>query len=223
MHLFAVVPPAQKIGHDSPAGFRCVRQHGFQDVSPVSRRLQLTKPLKSPEALAQLQQENLSAAIRFAQLTVEASQKLLGVQLDAARHAIEAGTRNIDALARAKTPEEAIALRTELAGQAVEQALGYSESVYSVAAELQDQFGRLVGQRMDACSSDLQETMETLLDATPPGAAAAAGAVRHAMVASQAAFDDMTRTTRQMSELARSNIKAATDATAAAVKASRKR
>jgi phasin family protein len=181
------------------------------------------KPLKSPEEIARLQQENLSAAIRFAQLTVEASQKLLGVQLDAARQAIEAGTRNMDALARAKTPEDAIALRTELAGQAVEQALDYSESVYSVAAELQDQFGKLVGQRMDACSSDLQGTMEKLLDAAPPGAAAAADAVRHAMVAGQTAFDEMTRTTRQMSEIARSGVKAASEATAAAVKASRKR
>jgi len=181
------------------------------------------KPLKSPEELLKLQQESLSAAMRFAQLTKEASQRLLGVQLEAARHAIEAGSRNIDALSRARTPEEAMALRTELAGQAVEQALDYSESVYSVAAELQDQFGKLVGQRVDACSTDLQDTMEKLLDAAPPGAAAAAGAVRHAMVAGQSALDEMTRSTRQMSEIARSGVKAATDATAAAVKASRKR
>ena len=178
--------------------------------------------LKSPEALMKLQQDSLATAVRFAQLTVEASQRLLAVQLDAARHAVEAGTRNVDALSRVKTPEEAIALRTELAAQAVEQALDYSESVYAVSSELQDRFGKLVEERMDAASSDLEGTMEKLLDAAPPGAAAAADAVRRALQAGQSAFQDMTRTSRQMSGIARSGVKAATDATTAAVKASRK-
>jgi len=182
----------------------------------------MTRPT-SPEDLMQLQQESLAAAVRFAQLTVEASQKLLGVQLDAARHAVETGTRNIDALSKVTTPEDAVALRAELAEQAVQQALDYSESVYSVAAELQDRFSKLVEERIGAATSDLEGTMAKLLDAAPPGAAAAADAVRHAMLASQSAFQDMTRTSRQMSELARSGVKAASEATVAAAKASLKR
>jgi phasin family protein len=181
------------------------------------------KPSKTPEDLAKLQQESIAAAIRFAQLTVEASQKLLGVQLDAARHAVEAGSRNVQALAQVKTPEEAMALRATLAGQAVEQALDYSESVYSVAAELQDQFGRLVEQRMDAQAADIQIAMEQMLAAAPPGAEAATAAVRSAIAVGQAAFDGMSRTTRQLSEMARTGVKAASDATADAVKDSGRR
>jgi len=173
---------------------------------------------ETPEELAKLQQESLSSAIRFAQLTVEASQRLLGVQLDAARHAVEVGSRNVQALAQVKTPEEAMALRSAMAEQAVEQALEYSESVYSVAAELQDRFGKLVESRMDSCSSDMQATMEKMLGAAPPGAEAATQAVRSALAAGQSAFEGMTRTTRQLSDIARSGVKAASKATAAAVK-----
>lgn len=58
--------------------------------------------LKSPEELLKLQQESLATAVRFAQLTVEASQRLLAVQPDAVRHAVEAGSRNVDALSRVR-------------------------------------------------------------------------------------------------------------------------
>lgn len=172
--------------------------------------------INTPEELARLQQENLASAMRFAQLTVEASQKLLGVQLDAARQAVEAGSRNVHALSHIKTPDDAVALRAALAEQAVQQALEYSESVYSVAAELQDQYGKLVGQRIE--SADMQGAMEKMLDSAPPGAAAAAQAVRDALIAGRTAIEGIGHSTRQMSDAARANVKAASDATLSAVK-----
>lgn len=174
--------------------------------------------INTPEELARLQQENLASAMRFAQLTVEASQKLLGVQLDAARQAVEAGSRNVHALSHIKTPEDAVALRAALAEQAVQQALEYSESVYSVAAELKDQYGKLVGQRIESAAADMQGAMEKMLDSAPPGAAAAAQAVRDALIAGRSAIEGIGHSTRQMSDAARANVKAASDATLSAVK-----
>jgi hypothetical protein len=48
-------------------------------------------------------------------------------------------------------------------------------------------------------------------------------AVRSAIAVGQAAFDGMSRTTRQLSEMARTGVKAASDATADAVKGSGRR
>ena len=165
------------------------------------------KPLTAPDELARLQQESIASAIRLAQLTVEASEKLLGVQLDAARQAIEAGSRTAQALAQVSTPEQAMALRVTLAEQAVEQALEYSESVYSVAADLQDQFGRMIELRVDTHAADLQAAMQKMLGTAPPGAEAATAAVRQALVIGQSAFEGMTRTTRQLSDMARNGVK----------------
>ncbi|MBC7782070.1 MAG: phasin family protein [Proteobacteria bacterium] len=162
----------------------------------------------TPEELAKLQHESMSSAIRVAQLTVEASQKLLGVQWEAARQAVDAGSRNIQALAQVNSREAAMALRAKLAEQAVEQALDYSEKLYSVAAEVQAQFTDLVARGMDDRSAEMQSTMEKLLEATPSGAAAATAAVRSALAAGQAALDGMTRTSRQLSDIARAGIKA---------------
>jgi phasin family protein len=176
------------------------------------------KSQKAAARINQLHQDNLAAALRMAQLTVEASQKLIAVQLDMARHAVEAGSRNLKALSQSAAAQDAAALQAALAGQAVEQALEYSESLYAVSTELQDQFSRLVEARVDACAADIPAAMEQLLEANPRGAEAASAAVRGALQAGQAAFDNLLSATRQVSEVARSGVKAVSQATSAAVK-----
>ncbi len=161
------------------------------------------------DSLARLQQENLAAAMKLAELTVEASRRLIAVQLDAARRAVEVSTRSLHALQSVAGSGQAAALRSLLASQSVEQALAYSENLYSVATELQDQFTRVVEARLDAVADELPAALQDMLQADPTGAQAASTAVRGALKAGQAAFDGLMTATRQVSEVARSGVKAA--------------
>ena len=178
---------------------------------------------KMPEQqIPAFNKEAVEAALSFAQLSMASAERLMRLQLDAAKTFVAEQTESARALAEAKNPESMMALRTRLTEQAVERAVGFSRNVYEVATETQQQFAKLVEERMAASQQQISGAMENLFKAAPGGSNAAIDAVRSTMAATQSAMEGMTKAAKQAAELAEANVKAVTDAATSAMKGPKK-
>ena len=169
-----------------------------------------------------LNKDALETALTFAQVSMASADRLMRLQLDAAKAFVADQTQTAHALAGAKDAESMMALRARLAEQAVERAVGYSRNIYEVATQTQQQLAKLVEERLATSQQQIASAMENMLNAAPGGSNVAVEAVRSTMAATQSAMDSMTKAAKQASELAEANVKAVTDAATTAMKGGRK-
>ena len=169
-----------------------------------------------------LSKDALEAAMSFAQVSMASADRLMRLQLDAAKAFVTDQTQAAQALAEAKDAESMMALRARLAEQAVERAVGYSRNVYEVAQQAQQQLAKLVEERLASSQQQIASAMENMLGAAPGGSNVAVEAVRSTMAATQSAMDSMTKAAKQAADLAEANVKAVTDAASSAMKGGRK-
>ena len=176
-----------------------------------------------PEQFQSLNKEAVEAALSFAQVSMASADRLLRLQLDAAKTFVAEQTQTAKALADAKDPEAMMALRAHLAEQAVERAIGYSRNVYEVATETQQQMTKLVAERLATSQQQIASAMENMLKSAPGGSNPAVEAMRSTMAATQSAMDSMTKAAKQAAELAEVNVKAVTDAASSAISGAKKK
>ena len=179
---------------------------------------------KTPDDFAAFGKSGLETALKFAQISMDSAERMMKLQLDAARSSFEENSRTAKALAEAKDPQQLMNLRSKLAEQSVEKMLTYSKSVYEVASAAQAELSKLMEQAMTGHSKEVMEAMEKVIKAAPGGASeAAAAAFKTAMSATQTAMENMTKAAHQVTQMADSSIRAATQATADAAKAAAKK
>ena len=181
---------------------------------------------KMPEQLAGLKglnRDSVEAALDFAQVSMESAERMMRLQLEAARTFVEEQAAIARDLADAKDAEAMMALRAPLAEKAVDRALGYSRNVYEVASQAQQRLGKLVEQRFAAYQQEMVTAMENMLKAAPGGSESAVAAVKSTLAATQAAIDTMSKAAQQATELAESNMKTVTQAAAHALKGAKKK
>ncbi|MFA9439554.1 phasin family protein [Uliginosibacterium sp. sgz301328] len=155
------------------------------------------------EALGALQKKNLDAAMELAQLSIENSQRILELQMQAARDIFESGVSSARAVAQASTPQEALQLRSRYAQETTEKMLACSRGIAQVATELQIEMGRLVSQQFAESGSDVIASMQGMFKNTPLSNDAATKAL-------QDSFDTARRTLEQVVQASSAAFGAAT-------------
>ncbi len=166
----------------------------------------------------------LETALKFAQISMDSAERMMKLQLEAARTSFEENSKTAKSLTEAKDPQQLMSLRTKLAEQSVEKMLTYCKSVYEVASATQAEVSRLMEQAMTSNSKEVMEAIEKVMKAAPGGASdAAVAAFKTAMSATQSAMENMNKAATQVTQLADTSIRAATQATSEAAKAAVKK
>lgn len=168
--------------------------------------------INAPEKFVALGKANVETAISLANLVLDSTERLVEVQLGAAKDAVTEGAKNAKALAAVKDVQGLIALQQELAQPAVEKAVGYSRNVYEVAAKAQSELGQLVEERIAEFNKDVIAALEQAVKAAPAGvgADAAVAAVKSAVAAASSAYDTMSKAAKQVADLTEANVTALT-------------
>ena len=151
---------------------------------------------------------NMDAALKLASLSVETAEWVMRLQMDAAKAFVTEQSANAQALAGAGDPESMLAVRGKLAEQAVERTLGYSRSVYEIAAQTQHEIAGVMEARFNAMRQEMQGAMEEMFKHAPGGAEPAMNAIKAAFASSQNAFDTMSKAAKQATDAAEANVKA---------------
>ena len=163
------------------------------------------------EQFAEINQANVSNAIKLASLSIENAEKLVSLNINAAKLAIAQAIEGAQAAASAKDVQELFALRTKLAEVGVQSATGYSRTLYELSTEAQSGFSALAEEAWKTYARGVASWVEKASQAAPAGSDIAVNALKSTFAASTAAFDQFSRATKQVVDFADASVRAATE------------
>jgi phasin family protein len=161
------------------------------------------------EQFTEFNKANVAQATKLAALAMANAEKLMQLNLSAARTALAQGVEGASAAASVKDVQELLALRTKYAEDGVQSALGYSRSLYEVAAEAQAQISQFAEESWAAYTKGVAAWVDKASKSAPAGSDAAVNAFKSTFAASTAAFDQFQKATKQVVNLADASVRAA--------------
>jgi phasin family protein len=161
------------------------------------------------EQIAELGKANVANAIKLASLSIDKAEKLVALNLNAAKLALAQGVEGAQAAASVKDVQELFALRSKIAELGVQSALGYSRTLYELSSETQNEFSALAEEVWSAYTKGVATWVEKASQSAPAGSDVALNAFRSTIAASTAAFDQFQKATKQVVNLADASYRAA--------------
>lgn len=167
--------------------------------------------------------EQIEIGLRFARISLDSTERLAKLQLEAAKSALEESAKNAKAIAGVKDIQDALALRQKISESTLDSAVAYSRNLYEISSQAQSEMSQLFEERTTAFNKNVVSGLDRFVKSAPAGADVAVAAVKSTVQATAAAVDSLTKAAKQVADFTDASLKAATTATADAVKtASRK-
>ena len=173
-----------------------------------------------PEQLIAWNKANFDTATRFVGIALDGAERVLALQLKAARSAFDDGVVQAKAFADVKDPQEFAQLKNTLVQPTIEKATTYAKSVYDVARATQSEITQLVEDHVSEYNKQVVTTLDKLVKAAPAGSEVAIAAVKSAISAVNSTYENMSQSAKQFTEMTQANVDAATSQ---AVNAARKK
>jgi phasin family protein len=106
--------------------------------------------LKPPKELADLAKKQTENSLRFAELSLQSTERLVRLQMEAARRAFEENAEIAKVLSETTDPQQLAELRAKLAKKNTEALLSYSKEVYETAVQSRTQLMEVLNQSLGA-------------------------------------------------------------------------
>ena len=163
---------------------------------------------QAPEQLVALNKANLEVAMKFAGVAIHGAERILDLQLKAAKTAFADGVENAKAIAAVKDVKELAALKDELAQPAIEKATAYAKGVYDVTTATQAEFGKLIEEQVAEFNKQVVATLDKMVKTAPAGSEVGIAALKSGIAAANSAYDNLSKVGKQFAEATQSNIEA---------------
>jgi phasin family protein len=163
------------------------------------------------QQFAEFNKAGVAQATRLAAITIENAEKLLKLNISAAKLAFAQGVEGASAVAAVKDVQELLALPTKYAESGVQTVVGYSRSLYEISSEAQTQFSALAEEAMAGYTKGLASWVEKASQSAPAGSEVAINAMKSTVAATTAAFDQFQKASKQVVSLADASVRAAAD------------
>lgn len=173
---------------------------------------------QSPEQFMQFGKSSLEAALSLANITLQGTERLVGLQLKTAKEALDESIKSAKALSDVKNVQDLMSLQSTSAQPSLEKAVAYSRSLYEVAAETQTQISKVFEDRMSRVSGELVAAMDKAVKTAPAGSETAVAAFKSAVAAANTAYDTLSKVAREATEMAVNSASAQAAKVAAAKK-----
>jgi phasin family protein len=161
------------------------------------------------EQFAELNKVNVAQATRLAAMAIENAEKLFKLNLSATKLAFASGVENAQAVSSVKDVQELFALRTKLTEAGVQNAMGYSRTLYELTSEAQAEYSALAEEAWAAYTKGVAAIVDKATKSAPAGSDAAVNAFKSTFAASTAAFDQFQKASKQVVSLADASMRAA--------------
>jgi len=163
---------------------------------------------QAPEQLVALNKANLEMAIKFAGIALQGAERIMELQLKAAKTAFADSVENAKTLASVKDLQQFAALKDSLAQPAIEKATAYAKSVYDVTAATQAEFGKLTEEQVAEFNKQVVTALDKMVKTAPAGSEVGIATLKSAIAAVNGAYDNMSKVAKQFAEVTQSNIEA---------------
>ena len=172
----------------------------------------------NPQAqFSQAALHGIDTAMRLTQIGLNSAERLFKLQFQTGRTLLEEQVRNLHSLAEG-APQELPTRVNGLAVQTVEQLVNHSRNAYEVLSATQNELTQLLDEQFSQLNRTVISSIDVLAKNAPAGTDAAVNALKLSIAASAAAMNSMTKAAHQVAEFTETSVKAATTATADAVK-----
>lgn len=153
--------------------------------------------------------ESSIASLRHA---FDSSERLVALNLNTTRELLEGSTAGIKTLMSVKTPEELTAAQAAMVRPMAEKVLAYYRHCYEILAQGVEEFVKPFEAQFAELNKTVASELEKAAASAPVGSEAAVAAVKSSIAAANSTFDQVSRASRQVVEMAESNLNAATEA-----------
>ena len=178
---------------------------------------------QTPEQLVAINKANLEVAMKFAGVALQGAERILDLQLKAAKTAFADSVENAKAIAAVKDLQQLAALKDSMAQPSIEKATAYAKSVYDVTTATQAEFGKLVEEQVSEFNKQVVTALDKIVKTAPVGSEVGIAALKSGIAAVNSAYDNVSKVAKQFTEATQSNfdsvVKQTTDGAKKAKKA----
>ncbi len=171
----------------------------------------------TPEQFSSANKANVETLMTVANTAFASAERIAALNLNTARTLLEESVSNAKSLLAIKDVQEFMNLQTSLAQPALDKAIAYSRSLYEIATQTQEEFGKIIESQFAEVNKNVATVLDKAAKNAPAGSDVAVAAVKSAIAAANSAYDTMTKAAKQVAEIAEANVAAATSATVKAV------
>jgi phasin family protein len=165
----------------------------------------------------------VDAAAKFAKVGFDSTERLLALNMEAAKVGFEEVAKNTKAASTLKDVQDVANLRTKGAETGLEFVVGYAKNFYEISNFAQAQYSSLVEERVSAFQKQVVEGIDKASRNAPAGTDVAFAALKSGVAASTAAFDTFNKAGKQVANFADNAFKTATEQTATAAKSAKRK
>ena len=177
---------------------------------------------QAPEQFVALNKANLEAAARFANIALGGAERMMEIQINAAKSALADSVEGAKTLSTVKDLQQFASVKDTVAQPALEKATEYVRNVYEVATDTQAEIGKLVELQFAEFNKQFIVALDKMAENAPAGAEAGISALKTAFVTGNAAYDNMSKAVKQFNDAAKTNIEAAAKRASSTVKKAKK-
>ncbi len=159
---------------------------------------------QASEQLIALNKAQLEATARFASVALQGAERVLDVQIEAAKSAFADGIESAKALAAVKSVQELTAPKDT--AQPIEKATVYAKNLYDAALQTQSQFSTLVDEQVAQFNKQIITFLDGAAKDAPPGSDVAVAALKSGIAAANASYETLAKLARRFTETAQSNV-----------------
>ena len=141
--------------------------------------------------------------------TFEGMEKLIDLQISAAKATLEESSANARRLLQAKDPQEFFTLSASQAQPAAEKALSYGRQLASIAAGTGAEFSKAAESQIVEANRKVISLVDEVSKNAPAGSENFVAAVKTAISNANAGYEQITKTTKQAVEAMETNFNAA--------------
>lgn len=177
---------------------------------------------QAPEQLMALNKANLEVAMKFAGVAIQGAERIMELQLKAAKTAFSDSVENAKTLAAVKDLQELASLKDSLAQPSIEKATAYAKSLYDVTSATQAEFGKLAEEQIAEFNKQVVTGLDKMVKTAPAGSEVGIAAFKSGIAAVNSAYENLSKVAKQFTEASQSNFEAVTKQAADGAKKAKK-
>lgn len=177
---------------------------------------------QAPEQLVALNKANLETTLRFASAALEGAERMLELQMKAAKSMVADSFQNARAVAGVRDLDQLAALKDSVVQPSFEKATVYAKQMYDATAETQADITKLIEEQIAEFNKQLVASLDQLVKSAPAGSEVGIAAMKSTLAAVNSGFDNITKAAKQIGEATQSNLEVVASQTMEAAKKAKK-
>jgi phasin family protein len=165
-------------------------------------------PMLTVEQIVNTQKTNVDTLFGLTGKAFEGVEKLIELNISAAKNAIAEAAQTTQAVLSAKDPQELMALQSSLLQPAAEKAAAYTRYVYEIAASTGAEVTRVAEAQTAEAQAKFMSIVDTAVKNAPAGTENGVALIKSAVAAATNAIETAQKAAKQAAEVAEANFNA---------------